>query len=50
MVETAAKKSAATAYRMAAVEPRDADTAQLYDCFTYTLMVQLEDYGFCKKG
>ena len=50
MVETAAKKSAATAYRMAGVEPRDVDTAQLYDCFTYTLMVQLEDYGFCKKG
>ena len=24
--------------------------AQLYDCFTITSMITLEDYGFCKKG
>jgi acetyl-CoA acetyltransferase len=35
---------------MAGLSPADVDTAQLYDCFTYMVIVQLEDYGFCKKG
>jgi acetyl-CoA acetyltransferase len=50
MVETAARRSAEAAYRRAGLGPKDIDTAQLYDCFTYTALVQLEDYGFCKKG
>jgi acetyl-CoA acetyltransferase len=37
-------------YRRAGLGPQDIDVAQLYDCFTITLLVQLEDYGFCKKG
>jgi len=24
--------------------------AEIYDCFTITTMITLEDYGFCKKG
>jgi acetyl-CoA acetyltransferase len=24
--------------------------AQIYDCYTYTVVVTLEDYGFCAKG
>ncbi|MPZ61434.1 MAG: hypothetical protein GEU93_09080 [Propionibacteriales bacterium] len=50
MVQTAAKASGELAYRSADVSPSDIDTAQLYDCFTYMLLVQIEDYGFCEKG
>src|SRR6202030_571939 len=45
-----AKPSAATLDRGAALAPDDIDVAQLYDCFTITVLLQLEDYGFCAKG
>jgi acetyl-CoA acetyltransferase len=38
------------AFRMAEVSISDLDVAELYDCYTFTVLVQLEDYGFCKKG
>jgi acetyl-CoA acetyltransferase len=50
MVATAAGPSGRTAYAMAGLGPKDIDTAQIYDCFTYMVLTQLEDYGFCKKG
>ncbi|HMI96144.1 MAG TPA: thiolase family protein [Micropepsaceae bacterium] len=50
MIHTAAKQSGEAAYRMAGIAPDEVDTAQLYDCFTYMVLVQLEDYGFCAKG
>jgi acetyl-CoA acetyltransferase len=50
MILTAAGPSGADAFRMAGLGPSDIDTAQLYDCFTYMVLAQLEDYGFCKKG
>lgn len=50
MITTGAKEAGEAAYRMAGVGPADIDTAQLYDCFTQMVLLQLEDYGFCKKG
>jgi acetyl-CoA acetyltransferase len=50
MITTGAKEAGGTAYRMAGIGPRDVDTAQIYDCFTQMVLLQLEDYGFCAKG
>jgi acetyl-CoA acetyltransferase len=41
---------AETLYRRAGLGPGDIDVAQFYDCFTITVLLQLEDYGFCGKG
>ena len=48
--ETGGKLAAKTAFAMAGVGPGDVDICELYDCYTYTVLVTLEDYGFCKKG
>lgn len=37
-------------YRRAGLGPGEVDVAQLYDCFTITVLLQLEDYGFCARG
>jgi acetyl-CoA acetyltransferase len=42
--------SGPAAMGMAGIRPRDIDVAEIYDCYTYTAVVTLEDYGFCAKG
>ena len=50
LTSTMQKKSAETAFSMAGLKPADVDVAQLYDCFTITPLMTLEDYGFCRPG
>jgi acetyl-CoA C-acetyltransferase len=49
-VTTAATQSGLTAFRAAGVAPADIDVAMIYDSFTITVMMILEDLGFCAKG
>lgn len=50
LTTTRAVDSAARAYRMAEVAPGDIDTANVYDAFTISLLILLEDLGFVPKG
>jgi acetyl-CoA acetyltransferase len=47
---TGAVQSGREAFAMAGVKPADIDIAELYDCFTITVIAELEDLGFCPKG
>jgi acetyl-CoA acetyltransferase len=47
---TGAATSGPSAMGMAGILPSDVDICELYDCYTYTVVVTLEDYGFCAKG
>jgi len=43
-------KAGPRALAMAGAKLGDVTQCQLYDCYTYTVLVTLEDYGFCDKG
>ncbi|MQA00028.1 MAG: thiolase family protein [Dehalococcoidia bacterium] len=49
-MNTGAQIARETAFGMAGIDNDDVDLCELYDCYTYTTLVTLEDYGFCAKG
>ncbi|MFN0305500.1 MAG: thiolase domain-containing protein [Burkholderiales bacterium] len=47
---SAAAQSGPIAFAEAGVKPSDIQYASIYDSFTITVLMQIEDLGFCKKG
>lgn len=47
---TGAAQCGPLAFRRAGITPADVDVAQLYDSFTITVLLTVEDLGFCAKG
>jgi acetyl-CoA acetyltransferase len=50
MLTIAARQSSEAAFRMAGVERDAIDLCMIYDSFTITVLVTLENLGFCKPG
>jgi acetyl-CoA acetyltransferase len=50
LTQTPARYSGKRAFEMAGVRHEDIDVVEVYDSFTYTVLVTLEELGFCEKG
>ncbi|MEZ7236510.1 thiolase family protein [Rhodococcus sp. GXMU-t2271] len=50
MVRTPIEQAADMAFSMAGLQRSDIDMASIYDCYTITVLMSLEDAGFCEKG
>ncbi|MCX7983105.1 MAG: thiolase family protein [Syntrophales bacterium] len=47
---TGAKVAGEQALRMAGITIEEIDACEIYDCFTYTVEITLQDYGFFRRG
>jgi acetyl-CoA acetyltransferase len=50
MIEVAGYSAARTLWASAGVSPKEIDVAQIYDCFTISLLLQIEAFGLCERG
>ena len=50
LTDTAIKAAADAAFRMAGIRRDQIGLASIYDCYTITVLLSLEDAGFCGKG
>ena len=50
LVNTPVGPAADMAFAMASVKRADIDLVSLYDCYTITVLLTIEDAGFCAKG
>jgi acetyl-CoA acetyltransferase len=50
ILDSPVRGAAERAFRMAGSQPDAMDMVAVYDCYTITVLVSLEDAGFCKKG
>ena len=50
MLNTPIARAADKAFAMAGLSRTDVDVASIYDCYTITVLMSLEDAGFCAKG
>jgi len=50
LLSTAGTISGPRAFKSAGLSPADVDIAEIYDCFTISMLIQLEDVGLALKG
>lgn len=50
LLRTPISRAADKAFAMAGLDRGDIDVASIYDCYTITVLMTLEDAGFCAKG